>query len=86
MKSSSTRLSPPLSIDMESEEGDARSIISGSLKESVELLPDQLEEPSADAMNGELYDEPGQNQFPFKAQGVWLGFEKGFYSNSGFSF
>ena len=47
---------------MESEEGDARSVISGSLKESVELLPDQLEEPSADAMNGELYDEPDQNQ------------------------
>ena len=66
MKSSSTSLDPPLIIEMDSEEGDARSVISGSLKESVELLPDQLEESPADAMNGELYEEPDQNHFPLR--------------------
>ena len=61
LKSYSTRLNLSVSIEMDSEEGDARSVVSGSHRESVELFPDQLEGSPADVMNGDLNEEPDQN-------------------------
>ena len=52
---------------MESEEGDAKSILSGSLRESVEVMPDQDEPLATEVTEDELNREPDQNHFPCKA-------------------
>ena len=51
---------------MESEEEDARSMVSGSQRDSVELLPDHAEDTPSGNINGEVNEEPDQNQFQIR--------------------